>query len=85
MAFLAIPLIYMAGEFGWMVAEIGRQPWAIQDLLPLNAAVSNIEPSSVATPFFIFLAVFAFFLVIELRIMAKSIKMGPKIQENTDK
>lgn len=85
MAFLAIPLIYMAGEFGWMVAEIGRQPWAIQDLLPLKAAVSNIEPSSVATTFFIFLAVFAFFLVIELKIMVKSIKMGPKIQENTDK
>lgn len=81
LAFLAMPCIYLAGEFGWMIAEIGRQPWTIQDLLPLNAAVSGIEPSSVMTTFFIFLAVFAFFLAIEIRIMIKTVKAGPYIDE----
>lgn len=29
-----IPLAYIAGQAGWIVAEVGRQPWAIQDILP---------------------------------------------------
>lgn len=81
LSFLAIPCIYLAGELGWMVAEIGRQPWTIQDLLPLKAAVSGIEASSVMTTFFIFLAVFAFFLIVEIKIMIKTVKAGPYIDE----
>jgi len=73
----SIPLGYIAGELGWAVAEVGRQPWAIQDVLPLNAAISNISTYSVKITFFLFLILFSALLVAEIRIMLKQIKKGP--------
>lgn len=73
-----IPLAYIAGESGWMVAEIGRQPWAIQDVLPLQAAVSAISAKSVMITFFLFLALFTALLIAEIRIMLGQIKKGPE-------
>lgn len=40
-ALLTIPLGYLAGQAGWVVAECGRQPWSIQDMLPVQAAISR--------------------------------------------
>ena len=74
----SIPLVYLAGQAGWVVAEVGRQPWAIQDLLPVKAAVSSLDKGAVMTTFFIFVAVFTLFLAIEIRIMAKAISKGPE-------
>jgi cytochrome bd ubiquinol oxidase subunit I len=74
---LSIPLGYIAGELGWAVAEVGRQPWAIQDVLPLKAAISNISTYSVKITFFLFLILFSALLVAEIRIMLKQIKKGP--------
>ncbi|MDR0541322.1 MAG: cytochrome ubiquinol oxidase subunit I [Dysgonamonadaceae bacterium] len=74
---LSIPLAYITSQAGWVVAEVGRQPWAIQDILPLSAAVSDIEASSVQITFFIFLALFTAFLIAEISIMVKQIKAGP--------
>ena len=74
---LSIPLGYVAGELGWVVAEVGRQPWAIQDVLPLNAAISNISSDSVKITFFLFLFLFSALLLAEIRIMLKQIKKGP--------
>ena len=79
-ALAMLPLAYLASESGWIVAEIGRQPWTIQDLLPVNAAVSDIEASSVATTFFIFLALFTTMLAVEINIMVKQIKKGPEYE-----
>jgi cytochrome d ubiquinol oxidase subunit I len=76
-ALLSIPLGYVAGELGWVVAEVGRQPWAIQDVLPLKAAISNISTYSVKITFFLFLILFSALLVAEIRIMLKQIKKGP--------
>ena len=76
-AIAMIPLAYIASESGWIVAEMGRQPWTIQDLLPINAAISDIEAGSVATTFFIFLALFTTMLAVEINIMVKQIKNGP--------
>ena len=69
----AVPMVYLAGQAGWVVAEVGRQPWAIQDLLPVGAAVSQISPSGVITTFFLFLLVFTVLLVAEVKIMCKAI------------
>jgi cytochrome d ubiquinol oxidase subunit I len=73
----SIPLAYITSQAGWVVAEVGRQPWAIQDILPVSAAVSDIEASSVQVTFFIFLALFTAFLIAEISIMVKQIKAGP--------
>ena len=77
----SIPLVYLAGQAGWIVAEAGRQPWTIEGLLPVNAAVSSVSVGAVQTTFFLFVAIFTLFLVIELRILFKAIKQGPKIEE----
>lgn len=74
---LSIPLGYVASQLGWVVAEVGRQPWAIQDVLPLNAAISNISVNSVRITFFLFLILFTALLIAEIRIMLKQIKKGP--------
>jgi len=80
-ALCSIPLVYIAGQAGWIVAEVGRQPWAIQDLLPVNAAVSSLGTGAVRTTFFLFVAVFTLFLAIEIRILLKAIKKGPAVDE----
>ncbi len=74
---LAVPLAYICSQAGWIVAEVGRQPWAIQDVLPLQAAISALSVDSVKLTFFIFLALFTALLVAEVRIMLKQIKKGP--------
>ena len=51
-AIALIPLAYIASESGWLVAEFGRQPWTIQDMLPTWAAVSDLQSSSVMITFF---------------------------------
>ncbi len=73
-----IPLVYLAGQTGWIVAEMGRQPWVIQDLLPTRAAVSMIESSSIQITFWLFAVLFTALLIAELKIMARQIKLGPK-------
>lgn len=78
-ALFSIPFVYIAGQAGWIVAEVGRQPWTIEGLLPVSAAVSSVSVAAVQTTFFIFVAIFTLFLAIELRILTKAIKQGPKI------
>ena len=74
----SVPLAYLASQAGWIVAEVGRQPWAIQDLMPVGVAASRIASGSVATTFFIFLVLFAALLVAEISILCKQIKIGPE-------
>ena len=75
---IMVPLVYICSQAGWIVAEVGRQPWAIQDVLPLTAAVSRIDASAVQITFAIFAVLFTLLLVAELSIMFKQIKLGPK-------
>ena len=75
---LSIPLAYITSQAGWVVAEVGRQPWAIQDILPVSAAVSDVAPAMVQTTFFIFLSLFTVLLVAEIGILVKQIKIGPE-------
>lgn len=77
-AILMIPLAYIASQAGWIVAEVGRQPWVIQDILPTVAAVSRIDASAVQVTFFLFFIIFTTLLIAELRIMFTQIKKGPK-------
>ena len=72
----SIPLGYIASEAGWIVAEVGRQPWAIQDLMPVGIAVTDISSSSVQVSFFLFAVLFTLLLVAEIKIMLKQISLG---------
>ena len=76
-AILMLPLAYICSESGWLVAEFGRQPWTIQDMLPTWAAVSDLQSSSVMITFFLFLILFTTMLAVEISILLKQIKKGP--------
>lgn len=78
-----IPCAYIASEAGWVVAEMGRQPWTIQDMLPVGVAVSDIPAMSVAITFFIFLFLFTTMLAVEISILCKQIKKGPEYSVET--
>ena len=79
-AIALVPLAYIASESGWMVAEMGRQPWTIQDMLPTWAAVSDVNSGSVMLTFFIFLVLFTTMLAVEISILLKQIKKGPGME-----
>ena len=68
---------YIATMLGWVVAEVGRQPWTIQDILPVQVATSNLSVGSVQTTFFLFLVLFTVLLIAEIKIMLTQIKVGP--------
>ena len=69
---------YLAQQAGWVVAEVGRQPWAIQGLLPVGVASTKLAAGHVQTTFFMFLTLFTLLLVAEIRIMMQQIKIGPE-------
>lgn len=77
-----IPLAYIASESGWIVAEMGRQPWTIQDMLPVGVAVSDIPSGSIALTFFIFLVLFTTMLIVEISILMRQISKGPEYSES---
>ena len=73
-----IPLAWVCSEAGWIVAEMGRQPWAIQDMMPTWTAVSDVSTGSVATTMILFVIIFTSLLIAEISIMCKQIKRGPE-------
>lgn len=73
-----IPFVYLASQAGWIVTEVGRQPWVIQDLMPTMAAVSKVSISSVQSTFWLFAGLFTALLIAEIMIMIRQIKIGPK-------
>jgi cytochrome d ubiquinol oxidase subunit I len=77
-ALLSIPLPYIASELGWVLTEIGRQPWIIQDMMTVSKAVSQISTGTVITTFILFAVLFTGLLISEVSIMVKQIKTGPK-------
>jgi len=79
-ALWSIPLAYIASELGWVVTEVGRQPWVIQDILPTIAAVSQIKSTSVQITFWLFFVIFTGLLIAEIKIMLSQIKKGPETE-----
>lgn len=77
---LSIPLVYLCSQAGWIVAEVGRQPWTVQDLLPTRAAISAISATSVMVTFWMFAAIFTILLIAEVSIMCRQISKGSKTQ-----
>ena len=75
---LTIPVVWIASEAGWIVAEMGRQPWVIQDLLPTRAAVSAIPSGSVQLTFWMFVIVFAGLMTAEVSIMCREISKASR-------
>jgi len=71
-------LALFASEMGWVVAEVGRQPWAIQDLLLVKMASTNIGVGHVQASTAVFFVLFTTLLIAEIKIMLRQIKIGPE-------
>jgi cytochrome d ubiquinol oxidase subunit I len=84
-AIIAIPVTYLCSASGWIVAEVGRQPWAIQDLMPNKVAISNISVGYVQTTFWIFAVIFTALLAADVCILMKQISKKSKTDLDTVK
>ena len=76
-AVFAIPLPWVAAEAGWIVAELGRQPWVIEGVLPTAVAVSNLGVTTLLITIAGFAAIYTVLLVIEMKLMLKTIRKVP--------
>ncbi len=72
-----IPLPFIAVEFGWILAENGRQPWSVHNLLPTFYGVSSISLSTIVTSLVLFVIFYAFLISIEMFLMFKYARLGP--------
>lgn len=76
-ALYAIPLPWLAIESGWFVAEYGRQPWAIGEVLPTAVASSTVTVGDVLFSMVMICGLYTLFLVAELYLMFKFARLGP--------
>ncbi|PIE38972.1 MAG: cytochrome d terminal oxidase subunit 1 [Gammaproteobacteria bacterium] len=76
-AFYALPLPWIACEAGWFVAEYGRQPWAIAEVLPIHTAVSNLAVSDVVISLAAVILIYSLMFIIGMKLMLKYARKGP--------
>ena len=76
-ALITLPMPWIASQAGWVLAEMGRQPWVVYELMPTLSAVSRLKPGAVQLTFWIFLVTFTILFIAEIRIMITQIKKGP--------
>lgn len=77
-AFLSLPLPWLAAELGWVVAEVGRQPWVIEGMLPTFLGTSSHSTSALYTSVAGFVFLYTLLAVVELYLMVKYIRLGPE-------
>ena len=76
-ALLMLPAPWLAAEFGWFVAEYGRQPWTIYGMLPTYFSTSNISVANVYASLAGFVGFYTVLLMIEMYLMVKYARKGP--------
>ncbi|MFC4821015.1 cytochrome ubiquinol oxidase subunit I [Dokdonella ginsengisoli] len=76
-ALWSLPLPWLAAELGWIVAEYGRQPWAIEGVLPTALGVSSVSVAQVATSLVGFVAFYTALAVLDAMLMLKYARKGP--------
>ncbi len=73
----AIPLPYLAMQFGWAVAEVGRQPWIVYGLMRTSQAVSRVTPGQVGFSFIVMCAIYTLLGIAGIWLMIRIAKQGP--------
>ena len=70
----SLPLPWIASEAGWFVAEFGRQPWSIAEVLPVHVSVSNLSVGQVWFTLIAYTSFYAVMFVIGFYLMKKYAK-----------
>jgi cytochrome d ubiquinol oxidase subunit I len=73
----SIPVPWIAVETGWFVAEFGRQPWAIGEVLPTAIAASSLTATDLIVSLSAFVVVYSILLAIGIYLMFKFARLGP--------
>ena len=76
-AVLSLPLPWIAAQTGWIVAEHGRQPWSIAEVLPVHLSASSLSAADVWGSLAALIAFYTVLLVIEMYLMIKFARLGP--------
>jgi cytochrome bd ubiquinol oxidase subunit I len=77
LALWSIPLPWLAAELGWIVAEYGRQPWSISEVLPTYLSTSSVSAGQLYFSLAGFVGFYTVLLVVELYLMFKYARQGP--------
>jgi cytochrome d ubiquinol oxidase subunit I len=75
---ISVPLPYLAIEFGWILAEVGRQPWIVYGLMKTSAGVSPIDVIQVATSLGAFMLVYTLLGAVGYYLIIKKAVKGPE-------
>ncbi|UUC52698.1 cytochrome ubiquinol oxidase subunit I [Pseudomonas citronellolis] len=76
-ALLSLPLPWIAAQTGWYVAEHGRQPWSIGEVLPVHLSASSLGTHDLWGSLIALVAFYSLLLVVELYLMVKFARLGP--------
>jgi len=79
LAVVSIPLPFISNELGWVAAEIGRQPWVVQDILRTRDAVSPTVPAThVLASILLFSAIYLLLFCVWVFLLKKKVASGPE-------
>jgi cytochrome d ubiquinol oxidase subunit I len=73
----SLPVPWIATELGWIVAEYGRQPWTIGEVLPTFVSTSTLGMGDIIGSLIALIALYTIFLVVEMYLMIKFVRLGP--------
>jgi cytochrome d ubiquinol oxidase subunit I len=76
-ALWTLPAPWIAIECGWFIAEYGRQPWAVEGVLPTFYAASGLALHQIVLTLAGFVALYTVLMIIEIKLMLKAIRKGP--------
>ena len=76
-AVAALPLPWISTELGWVLAEVGRQPWAVEGVLPTFLAPSSLSVGQILTSIVVFTLLYGALAVVEVGLILRTIKKGP--------
>ncbi|MNI15613.1 Cytochrome bd ubiquinol oxidase subunit 1 [compost metagenome] len=77
LAVMAIPLPWIAIESGWLLAEVGRQPWAVEGVLPTFLGASSLTVAHLWTTIICFTLLYGVLAVVEVGLILRAVKKGP--------
>ena len=77
LAVLAIPLPWIAIEAGWLLAEVGRQPWAVEGVLPTFLGASSLTVAHLWTTIVCFTLLYGALAIVEVGLILRAVKKGP--------
>jgi cytochrome d ubiquinol oxidase subunit I len=81
LALLSLPLPWIAIELGWIVAEYGRQPWAVEGVLPTFLGVSSVSRGAVIGSLVGFVLFYSALAIVDVVLMVRAIRQGPPAEE----